>query len=713
MSTLLEKSRNQLISQSKQGKRERDGKTRYEKRLKSRVASSNKSYNRLDMNSLFKDGILNLSIDVRGETDNYIVKISYGGFLDALKDELKRNNDELDLRVVIRALVIGFNKNEVYLKCTCPDWCLEENTKIKLLNGEVHTIKDILTKFNNGEDIWVYSTDDKGDFKPGHVTDVWISGYTNELIKITLDNNESIMTTPTHRYMLRDGTYIEANKLKINQSLMPLYFSYHNGYECYKKNSILDKTVFNSVYKQVAESVLSDKIEEAKKRTSDDIIQIHHQDYNKLNNYPSNLIPLGKQEHWKHHYTHLHESGNFEKWQEGGKKYWATEEARKKQSKVAKRVFNEYYSTHSKEEIKSYKEAIGCYSDDWKSKISKSNKKVWANYSEEEYAARCEMNRITNNREEIKKKHSESQKKSYREHPERIEISKQNLLKGIETIKGKPFTISHKENISKSRLARTPDKIQEANRKIALTKIQKVFKVMLENNLNLDEDSYNKAVEIIKKDNKHITTPPYKKYFNSFNDMAEYFNLNHKVKNIEYIHLDSPVPVYDITVENYNNFYVDAGVILHNCYRFHYWATIEKYNNGEPELRPADETNPDNELGAGCKHVLLVLGNTSWIIKASSVIMNYIKYIEQHQPRLYQKIIYPAIYNKQYEEPTQLDITDISDEEPELSSEEQDIDTANIEARKRGQFKTGNQYRIQPKDTIEGQESIEDIEEEE
>ena len=105
------------------------------------------------------------------------------------------------------------------------------------------------------------------------------------------------MTTPTHRYMLRDGTYIEANKLKINQSLMPLYFSYHNGYECYKKNSILDKTVFNSVYKQVAESVLSDKIEEAKKRTSDDIIQIHHQDYNKLNNYPSNLIPLGKQEH--------------------------------------------------------------------------------------------------------------------------------------------------------------------------------------------------------------------------------------------------------------------------------------------------------------------------------------------------------------------------------------------------------------------------------
>ena len=56
MSVLLEKSRNELISQSKQGKRENgDGKTRYEKRVKSRVSSSNKSYNKIDMNQLFKD----------------------------------------------------------------------------------------------------------------------------------------------------------------------------------------------------------------------------------------------------------------------------------------------------------------------------------------------------------------------------------------------------------------------------------------------------------------------------------------------------------------------------------------------------------------------------------------------------------------------------------------------------------------------------------
>lgn len=124
MSIILEKSRNELITQSKRGEREKgDGKTRYEKRLKSRVSSSNRTYNRMDMNSLIKDGIVNISIEVHGETNDYLVKLSWSGFLDALQDELKRDNkDSLDLRVIIRALVISFNKGDVYISCSCEDF---------------------------------------------------------------------------------------------------------------------------------------------------------------------------------------------------------------------------------------------------------------------------------------------------------------------------------------------------------------------------------------------------------------------------------------------------------------------------------------------------------------------------------------------------------------------------------------------------------------
>ena len=267
MNTLLEKSRNELVTQSKRGKKELDGYTRYEKRLRSKVSSSNKTYNRIDMNNLFKNGILNVEVDVKGETDDYIVKISYNGFLDELNNELRRNNNQLDLRIIIRSLIIAFNKNDVYVKCTCPDW-----------------------KF-----------------------------------------------------------------------------------------------------------------------------------------------------------------------------------------------------------------------------------------------------------------------------------------------------------------------------------------------------------------------------------------------------------------------------------RFHYWATLKKYNEGEPQFMPTDETNPNNELGAGCKHVLLVLGNTSWVIKVASVIMNYIKYIEKSRVNIYQKIIYPTIYNKKYEEPTQTTMFD--DEEKELDTSSDIIDKSNIYAKEKTQFKPGNPYQYKPKDTVKGQEEIE-IEEE-
>lgn len=118
-----EDTRNQLVAKSRQGKRERDGKTRYQKRLKSRVASSNKQYNRINMNQLFKNNILTISIEVRGETDNYLVTISYGGFLDELRNELKRyNTEQIELRHIVRALVISFNKDNVYIRCTCPDF---------------------------------------------------------------------------------------------------------------------------------------------------------------------------------------------------------------------------------------------------------------------------------------------------------------------------------------------------------------------------------------------------------------------------------------------------------------------------------------------------------------------------------------------------------------------------------------------------------------
>lgn len=397
MYLLNEDNRNQLISKSKSSVK---GKQRYDRRNKSKVSSTSKEFNSIDMNKLFKKDILTVDIPVQGETDKYNVKISFGGFLDILKGYLK-NKDTYEYRDISRACITGFNKDDVYIHCTCPDFCLHEDTEIKLLNGEVHTIKDICSKFNNGEELWAYSVDANGDFKPGKITDVWVSGMTDTLVKVTLDNGREIITTDNHRYMLRDGSFIEAKTLKENMPLMSLYFSNHNRHE--------------SAYKL--------------------------------------------------------------------------------------------------------------------------------------------------------------------------------------------------------------------------------------------DDRY-----------------------------------NHKVQKVELIKLDHEVPVYDLTVDKYNNFYVDAGVILHNCYRYNYYSTKNNTNSGQPETRPSKITNPNDTLGSGCKHILLVLSNTSWILRVARVINNYIHYMEDKYPKMYADLIYPAIFGRKYEDSVQLTF----DDKDELDTSKDTIDVANDYNKKRTQFQKGN-----------------------
>lgn len=144
-------------------------------------------------------------------------------------------------------------------------------------------------------------------------------------------------------------------------------------------------------------------------------------------------------------------------------------------------------------------------------------------------------------------------------------------------------------------------------------------------------------------------------------------------------------------------------------YRFGYWDTKTNINSGEPQYIPSPITNPDNNLGPGCKHTMLVLSNTGWLIKVASVINNYIKYMEVHRQRDYADIIYPAIYGKKYEEPVQLSIED----KDELDTDKETIDKSNEEGRTRGQFKPGNKLgrKFTSSKTNPDQIDIDEIEE--
>lgn len=124
---LYEVNRSQMNAKNKRGdnyvpSNRQLGKNRYERRFHSKLGTSVNQLNRLDMNKLFKDDILDVNLEVHGETDNYIVRISFSGFLKELRQQLKQTNNEINLRCITRALVKAFNSENVYVRCTCPDF---------------------------------------------------------------------------------------------------------------------------------------------------------------------------------------------------------------------------------------------------------------------------------------------------------------------------------------------------------------------------------------------------------------------------------------------------------------------------------------------------------------------------------------------------------------------------------------------------------------
>lgn len=97
------------------------GDNRHDRRLHQKVSRSVANYNKLNMNKLFKDGILDVNIEVKGETDNYLVRISFAGFLDNFS-KIANSRDDIKLRDVTRALTQAFNSDDVFFNCSCADW---------------------------------------------------------------------------------------------------------------------------------------------------------------------------------------------------------------------------------------------------------------------------------------------------------------------------------------------------------------------------------------------------------------------------------------------------------------------------------------------------------------------------------------------------------------------------------------------------------------
>lgn len=122
---LIEKNRRELINKSQKSDNYKDtskGRNRWERRLKSRISTSVADYNRIDMNTFWKEDMLEFGIKVQGETNNYIVTVLFEHILPEIKREIHANKNKLEFKCILRALITVFNSDDIYVSCTCPDW---------------------------------------------------------------------------------------------------------------------------------------------------------------------------------------------------------------------------------------------------------------------------------------------------------------------------------------------------------------------------------------------------------------------------------------------------------------------------------------------------------------------------------------------------------------------------------------------------------------
>ena len=173
--------------------------------------------------------------------------------------------------------------------------CVSGDTVVRTLNGPGKTISELAEEYKNKPDerFWVLASTPEGKLVPAKAYYPRKTG-TRKVVRVWLNNWDHVDCTPDHKIMLRDGTFIEAGKLKCGDSLMPLYLRYRRG------------TRSDSVYIHVQDNVrkcstsLHRLILERLGYDVDGKV-VHHIDGNSLNNNPENLRVLTSSEHGKLH----------------------------------------------------------------------------------------------------------------------------------------------------------------------------------------------------------------------------------------------------------------------------------------------------------------------------------------------------------------------------------------------------------------------------
>jgi ribonucleotide reductase alpha subunit len=158
-----------------------------------------------------------------------------------------------------------------------------------------------------GKDVPVFCRNSEGGASVRMMRNPRITGYGKQIVKVTLDDGNSVRVTENHRFVLSDGSVKEAKDLLRGDSLSlmtrreapfrKIFGLEINGSQSYPWLSTTDKPNWDAEHRLIAG--LYHKQQTGRPLTWGKVV--HHCDYNGLNNFPSNLKIMNKDEHCRLH----------------------------------------------------------------------------------------------------------------------------------------------------------------------------------------------------------------------------------------------------------------------------------------------------------------------------------------------------------------------------------------------------------------------------
>ena len=434
--------------------------------------------------------------------------------------------------------------------------CLSGDTQVALADGRNLSLLEIIAEQDAGKEHFCYTIRQDGRIGLERIINARCTKRNAQIVRLTLDNGETITCTPDHPFMLRNGSYKPAADLSTDDSLMPLYRKLSS-----KQEPGITIDGYEMVWNPQSDSwlfthILADWYNRWQKVYAEiDGEHCHHVDFNKRNNNPTNIHRLPADTHLALHRKHvtrtLHRPDVVEKCRILRK----SETFRKAMSdRMLQSRTREILSAQAKQQWadESYKEFMGQrwkdfyethpeYQDQNARQLDEAQRRYWANAETRQLQAERVRNRFEENpalRVQLAEKANEQWQNT-------------ELIAWRRT---------------KTQEQWTPEFREKRAQALHQTYYRKTLAALkqFEQNGQLDQEAYYQY-RLATRDRSLLRFDSFcRRYFEGDISLAQeaIAHFNHRVVSIE--RLSERIDVYDIEVPHSHNFALASGVFVHN-----------------------------------------------------------------------------------------------------------------------------------------------------